>query len=184
MKKSLLTIIAFGLLAAPASAGPESEAHIRTLIDQMNHTSQAGEADLIVNYVDMPRVSKFVLGKYGRDASQEDLDLFRSRLDRFMRNFLASRSAELADAHVEVLSSVDRSDTDSIVVTRVSSPLREPMLMRWRVLRRDGDWRLVDVEVHGMWLAIEQRAQVVSLLDKHGANIRDIYPSETSASAN
>ena len=91
----------------------------------------------------MPRVSKFVLGKYGRDASQEDLDLFRSRLDRFMRNFLTSRSAELADAHVEVLSSVDRSDTDSIVVTRVSSPLREPMLMRWRVLRRDGDWRLV-----------------------------------------
>ena len=55
------------------------------------------------------------------------------------------------------------------------------MIMRWRVLLRDGEWRLVDVEVHGLWLAIEQRAQIVTLLDKRGVSIRDIYPSETVA---
>ncbi len=45
--------------------------------------------------------------------------------------------------------------------------------MRWRVLRRDGDWRLVDVEVHGMWLAIEQRAQIAAILDRPRATIDD-----------
>lgn len=178
MKRLFLAVTAFALLAAPASASPDSEAHIRTLIDEMRNASHGSEADIIVNYVDMPRVSKFVLGKYGREASSDELDLFISRLDNFMRNFLASRSDELADAKVDVLSSVDRNDRDSIVVTRVSSSAREPMIMRWRVLQREGKWHLVDVEVHGMWLAIEQRAQVVSLLDKRGMRISDIYPSE------
>ena len=181
MKKLLLTILAFGLISTPASAGPESEARIRTLIEQMHAGAPGREADIIVNHVDMPRVSKFVLGKYGRDASEEDLNLFAGRLDAFMRSFLTSRSEELTDASVEVLSSVDRNATDSIVETRVSSPAREPMIMRWRVLLRDGEWRLVDVEVHGLWLAIEQRAQIVNLLDKRGVSIRDIYPSETVA---
>jgi len=180
MRNLFLTIFAFGLLAAPAFASPESESHVRGFIEQMHNGARGHEAAFIVDEVDMPRVSKFVLGKYGREASADDLTLFATRLDSFMRNFLASRSDELSDADVEVLSSVDRTPTDSIVTTRVSSPTREPMIMRWRVLMRDGDWRLVDVEVHGLWLAIEQRAQVVSLLDKNGAHIRDVYPSESA----
>lgn len=177
MKKLLMSAIAFGLLAVPANASPASEGHIRTLIEDMNRTAGSGQADLIVDAVDMPRVAKFVLGKYGRNASKDDLNLFASRLDSFMRNFIDSRSDDLAGAHVEILSSVDRNATDSIVVTRASSATRAPMIMRWRVLLRDGDWRLVDVEVHGLWLAIEQRAQVIALLDKNHHSIHDIYPS-------
>jgi phospholipid transport system substrate-binding protein len=181
MKKLFLTFAGFALAAFPAFASPDSESHVRAFIEQMHQGAEGHESNFIVDEVDMPRVSKFVLGKYGRDASAEDLALFASRLDTFMRNFLSSRSDELSNANVEVLSSVDRNATDSIVTTRVSSPTREPMIMRWRVLMRDGEWRLVDVEVHGLWLAIEQRAQVASLLDKNGANIRDVYPSESPA---
>jgi phospholipid transport system substrate-binding protein len=49
------------------------------------------------------------------------------------------------------------------------------MTMRWRVLHRDGAWRLIDVEVHGLWLAIEQRAQIMALLDKQDTQIADLY---------
>ncbi|MBU4569311.1 MAG: ABC transporter substrate-binding protein, partial [Alphaproteobacteria bacterium] len=68
--------------------------------------------------------------------------------------------------------------TDSIVTTRVSTPYRDPMIMRMRLLQRGGDWRIVDVEAHGLWLAIEQRAQVVDALSRPGATVASIYPSE------
>ena len=56
------------------------------------------------------------------------------------------------------------------------------MNMRWRLLERDGSWRLVDVEVHGLWLAIEQRAQVVAALSRPGTSVSSIYPSENLTS--
>ena len=178
MRKIFLVIAAFVLAFGPASASPESEAHVESLIKQLHQMDGGVESDFILDQVDMPRVSKFVLGQYGRGASEEDLSLFTSRLDAFLRNFLGSRSDELANAKIEILSSVDRNPTDSIVTTRVSSPVREPMIMRWRVLLREGEWRLVDVEVHGLWLAMEQRAQVVAVLDGHNKSIRDLYPED------
>ena len=54
------------------------------------------------------------------------------------------------------------------------SPTRERAIMRWRLLRIDGAWHIVDVEMHGVWLAIEQRAQIDSLLDQD-TDISTIY---------
>src|SRR3990167_2070035 len=177
MKRFLILAGALSLFAATAAAGTESESYVGVLIEQMQELDPGLEADFIVDNVDMPRVSKFVLGKHAQEASEEEKAQFSSRFDAFLRDFLSSRSDELTRANLTILSSVDRSETDSIVTTRVSSPTREPMIMRWRVLFRDGEWRLIDVEVHGLWLAIEQRAQIMSLLDDRDAEISELYAS-------
>ena len=49
----------------------------------------------------------------------------------------------------------------------------DEMTVRWRVMERDGAWRVVDVEVSGLWLAIEQRAQIAAIMDKPHATIDD-----------
>ena len=49
-----------------------------------------------------------------------------------------------------------------------------PLKVRWRVIERKGNWSVVDLEVAGIWLAIEQRAQVASILSRPGANIDDV----------
>jgi ABC-type transporter MlaC component len=175
MLKATLACFAAALVCGPALASPESEAYVGGLIERLHQVDQGAEADFIVDNVDMPRVSNFVLGKYARETSGDDYKLFTARLDRFLREFLGSRSEELSSADLRILSSVDRTETDSIVTTRISSPTREPMTMRWRVLHRDGAWRLIDVEVHGLWLAIEQRAQIMALLDKQDTQIADLY---------
>ncbi len=36
-----------------------------------------------------------------------------------------------------------------------------------------GEWKVVDVEVLGLWLAIEQRAQIAAIMDKPRATIDD-----------
>ena len=178
MRKFILSFAILLSLAAPASAGPDAERHISVIVDQLGDVEEGREVDFVLDQVDMQRLSKFVLGKYGREAKPEEIDIFQSRLDQFLHDFLANRSGELSNATVKVLSSVDRNETDSIVTTRVSSPSRSPTLMRWRVLFRNGEWRVVDVEVHGLWLAIEQRAQIASLMDRGNVDILDLYPTE------
>jgi phospholipid transport system substrate-binding protein len=182
MRSSLLSIAILISCTGQAFASPEAEAHVGSIIDRLSHVEGSNQADFVIDQVDMSRLSKFVLGKYARSAKPEELTQFEYRLAAFLRDFLKPRSMELANATVEILSSVDRNDTDSIVTTRVSSPTRSPMLMRWRVLFRDGDWKVVDVEVHGLWLAIEQRAQISDIMNRDNAKILDLYPPEDEKS--
>ena len=77
------------------------------------------------------------------------------------------------DAEITVTGSKDRTPTDSIVETRVVRPGEAPQTVRWRVIEKNGDWRVVDVEVLGLWLAIEQRAQIAAIMDRPRATIDD-----------
>jgi len=71
-------------------------------------------------------------------------------------------------ADVTVVGSRDRSARDTIVTVQVTLPGEAPETVRWRLLDRGGAWKVVDVQVQGLWLAIEQRAQVAAILDRSG----------------
>jgi len=42
----------------------------------------------------------------------------------------------------------------------------------WRVIAEGGGWRVVDVQVDGVWLAITQQQDFVSTIDNAGGNIQ------------
>lgn len=51
----------------------------------------------------------------------------------------------------------------------------EPLTLKWRALKRQGECSLVDLDVfYGGWLAIEQCWQVDALLSRPGATIEDV----------
>ncbi len=56
-------------------------------------------------------------------------------------------------------------------------PGEAPETVRWRVINRNGSWRVVDVQAFGLWLAIEQRAQIAAILDQNGGSIDDVIAS-------
>ena len=93
--------------------------------------------------------------------------------EKFLVGTFQDQKNKLKNAKVEVLGSVDRNDKDSVVETRVTQEGEDPQTVRWRVIERNGEWRVVDVEVLGLWLAIEQRAQIAAILDKPRATIDD-----------
>jgi phospholipid transport system substrate-binding protein len=66
------------------------------------------------------------------------------------------------------------------VETRIVPKDGEAMTVRWRVMQRENEWRVVDVEVLGLWLAIEQRAQIAAILDKPRATIDDAIAALSS----
>ena len=121
-------------------------------------------------FTDMVAVSNFAIGKYARRFTPEELERYRSA---FRTYALAVYEHEL-DAYrgeaVVVKDSVDRSETDSIVNTVIKRNDGKDMDVRWRVLTREGEYQVVDVALNLdgnlIWLAIEQRAQFLALLDR------------------
>jgi phospholipid transport system substrate-binding protein len=131
---------------------------------------EAAFSAAIDDLADVPKITNFVLGKYGRSITPEQharfAKAFRNYSTRVYRN-------QLNDYHGEkfqVLGSTVRKPGDVIVATRISGgKLTQPVDVSWRVLGGAGSWRLVDLEFKGVWLAISQQQDFVSTLDNaHG----------------
>lgn len=176
--RALLASAALTVFALPAFSGQEAEALIAAAATRISDPVRGGAA--FSESIDVPAVARFTLGKHARRISDDDSQRFTAAFDGFIASTFQKHRDDFTNAEVEVIGSVDRSATDSIVETRVTPPGKDEMTVRWRVMERDGEWRVVDIEVLGLWLAIEQRAQIAAILDKPRATIDDAIAALSS----
>ena len=179
---SLAIATSFG---ATALADAASEEYVRinsnAALESLNNPTLNGlerrEAfqSLMNRFTDIDRVSNFVIGKYARRFSGAELEAYRAA---FREYALATYEGELDQYRgneIVVSGSIDRNDYDSIVETVVQRGGQE-LPVKWRVLKdRDAQpgeeaYTVVDValviEGNLIWLAIEQRAQFLAILDR------------------
>ena len=168
------------LCALPAAADAKTEAYVQAnaseVLASLNDPTLTADqrtstfSTYMDKFTDLDAVSNFVIGKYSRRFTPDELAAYRKA---FRTYALAVYEAQL-DAYrgkaVIVKDSVDRSETDSIVNTVIERQDGQNMDVRWRVLTRDGKYQVVDVALNLdgnlIWLGIEQRAQFIALLDR------------------
>ena len=122
---------------------------------------------------DVPRITYFVLGKYSRSISPAQQHEFAAVFREYASNVYESRLNEYHGETLRVTGSVARTPTDVIVQTQISGgKLDQPVEVAWRVLAEGGGWKVVDVQVDGVWLAITQQQDFVSTVDNAGGNIQ------------
>src|SRR5579872_6141419 len=121
---------------------------------------------------DVPRISRFVLGKYARTITPAQMQKFGPVFEDYTQDVYQQR---LADFHADTLTvtgSVARKPGDVVVATSIAGgDAKQPTRVSWRVMGSGSTWKVVDVEVSGVWLAITQQADFVSTIDNHGGNI-------------
>ncbi len=122
---------------------------------------------------DVPRISNFVLGKYGRSISPAQRQDFAVVFREYASNVYESRLNEYHGETLRVTGSTARTPADIVVQSQVSGGrLQQPVGVAWRVLAEGGGWKVVDVQVDGVWLAITQQQDFVSTIDNAGGNIQ------------
>ncbi len=171
MFRSMFVSAMFALTAHSALAGEAAENVIETAAEQLSAGSFDGRA--LVETLNVEGIARFTLGKYARRLDAEELDRFTNAFEQFLVDSFEAESHRFEGAEIIVEGSHDRNERDSIVLTEVRLPDAEPLDVRWRVIERGGDWRAVDVEIAGLWLAVEQRAQMVAILGESGATVTD-----------
>lgn len=121
---------------------------------------------------DVPRITNFVLGKYARTITPEQRARFTPVFRTYAENVYQSRIDDYRGEQLKVTGSVVRKPGDVIVNTVVSGgQLGQPMPVSWRVLGGGANWKVVDVQFKGIWLAITQQQDFVSTIDNAGGNI-------------
>jgi phospholipid transport system substrate-binding protein len=128
---------------------------------------------LVEDVADVPRITRFVLGRYAREIGETELDEFSTVFSEYAIGVYESRLGDYAGETLAVTGSTDRRPGDTVVHTEVSGGSQaEPLPVNWRVLTDDaGQAKVVDVEVYGVWLAINQRDEITTIINNNAGKV-------------
>lgn len=143
-------------LTQQISAASQSE-------DSANQTSHIlASAQLLRVSIDVKATGSFVLGPYRTKATDEQRSNFDAVLsDLLLRNYLEHFAAAPGE-RLELLSTRAISKTDTLVETKFEGA--DGMeVTAWRVRKAGDTFRIIDLAVDGMSLAITQRRSFTSI---------------------
>lgn len=171
--------------AAPVFADVQTEEYVRTnandVLASLNAPGQtaAERREQFQAYMDeftnLDAVAKFVIGKYAKRFSDEEMEAYLTTFRAYALAVYEFYFNEYRGQDVKVTGSVDRNARDSIVDTEIVRADGQELEVRWRVLNRGGKYQVVDVALNAegnlIWLAIEQQAQFLSILDQNNGSV-------------
>ena len=182
-----LAAIATTLSAAPAAANDAAEAFVQDVLDEAEPILDAPDQEtlfdgigaLVDKYVDMRRVGRFVLGQYARQMTDAQKDVYYPLFKQYATLVYQNSLSEYSGQRLAVVGSVERSERDIIVNSKiVDAPPGDSLAdldVHWRVYRsRDGEMTLVDAGANNVWLAIEQRSQFTAVIANNGGGAKGI----------
>ncbi len=181
--KSVILAVFMGLfLTGAALAAPQDEAFVQNKANEALNilrdesldkaAKTAKFAEYVDSVTDVPRVARFVLGKYARGADPEKLATFTQVFREYASGVYESQLGNFGGETLTVLGSQDRKPGDSVVASVISGgQIEEPIKVNWRIRTRNGKQQVLDVQIFGIWLALQQRNEITSVIANHGGDI-------------
>lgn len=122
---------------------------------------------------DLPRISRFVLGRYGRQATEAELREFQALYEDLMVLTYARLFATYAGETFAVRRAVgEPNERYRVVMTEVNLPnAGDKVRLDWQVLTEGNRHAVVDVRVEGVSMAIAQRDEYAAILERNGGKI-------------
>jgi len=165
--------------AAARDRGAEQfvQAQGQRLITILADQSQTDAAKLrtfrsaVDEIADVPRITRFVLGKYARTITPAQMQRFSVVFDDYAQDVYQQRLADFQADTLTVTGSLALKPGDVVVKTNLSGGKAKPAEVSFRVLGSGASWKVADVEVEGVWLAITQQDDFVSTIDNHGGSV-------------
>lgn len=148
-------------LADPAISDSERETRFRKLLDD--------------NF-DVPRICRFVLGRYARKVSTAEMAEFRKLYEDIAVLTYAHLFASYGGEGFKVKREVgDPGDRYKIVLSEIQPADGRPAVkLDWQIKVDGSAYSVVDIRVEGASMAITQREEYTAVLDKNGGDINDL----------
>ena len=130
--------------------------------------------ELLNEAVDLEAIVKFVLGRHWRAASEQERADFEEvfeeiALQRFLPMFTQSDSEYRGESFDILEQRPSTHAEDQVFVhTQVQRPEGPPVVLIWRVRERDGGFKVLDVSVEGISMALTLREEYGSVIRQQG----------------
>jgi phospholipid transport system substrate-binding protein len=147
---------AIKVLAETQQGTPEREVELRRLLN---------------DHFDVEFISRFVLSRFWRTASEQERAEFRRVFEDYVIAAYGRRFGGFNGERFAITGTFPQDNERSVVRSDVMRPSGETLTVDWRVQKRQGDgaWRIVDIVVEGVSMMVTQRSEFLAVLQREGS---------------
>ena len=168
---------------APAMQAADPSALINQLVTQAinvivdkNSTEKLREQKfraLLQAGFDIPRISRFVLGRYWTVANDNQRKEFSELFEDWIVRTYAARFGQYSGEKIQVTGTRSEGPTTNVVVSQFVSPNGGPPAKVEWVVRKNGDndYTIVDISIEGVSMALTQRDEIAAVADRSGGTV-------------
>jgi phospholipid transport system substrate-binding protein len=183
MLKKLLAAACLGLmLSVPVLAQAGPDALVKRISSEVIDTAktdpaiQAGNIDKVIALVDakvMPSVNfevmtRSAVGPQWRQASADQRGKLQAEFKTLLVRVYSGALTQIKDQTVEITKTQPVPQSTQVVVQSEVRGKAEPIKLDYRLDQYDGAWKIIDVNVGGIWLVTSYRSQFATELGKGG----------------
>ena len=176
----LLAVLFLPIAVQPASATTKAGAiqHVQLLGEQAFGAVQRSDmtldkreailADILRQGFDLPLIARFVLGRYWRPATPDQRDSYVDLYGKFVVKSYSKNLGGFAGSSFDVVGAEPIGKSDFLVTTILRRKSGSPFKTGWRVRLIDDKYKIIDVIVEGVSMAVTQRQEFASVLKRDG----------------
>ena len=141
--------------------------------ESVSHEQRQAEfRKLLRNSFDMPTIGRFALGANWKAATPAQQAEYQKLFEAMVVEVYSNRFSEYDNQVLEVVSAAPEGKAD-VMVTSYIVPAGggEKFRIDWRVRNKGGSYKIVDVVVEGVSMALTQRSDFASVIQRGGGSI-------------
>ncbi|HJM52226.1 MAG TPA: ABC transporter substrate-binding protein [Alphaproteobacteria bacterium] len=129
---------------------------------------------LFIESFDVATISRFALGRYWGRASKSQRQEYGRLFSDYIVNTYSARLGQYSGEKVVVGETRNDRKRDRIVASKIVPPEGKPVRLDWRLRRRGEDFKIVDVIIEGVSMAITQRDAFASVIRRGGGKVESL----------
>ncbi|HTV45093.1 MAG TPA: ABC transporter substrate-binding protein [Stellaceae bacterium] len=138
------------------------------------NTRVARFRQLFTTDFDVPGIARFVLGRYWHIATPQQQQEFVRLFTNYIALVYSNQLAEYAGERLSVIGSRAAPD-GSLVTSEILRPNgAPPAKVDWLLTRHAGTYKIDDVIVEGVSMAVTQRSEFASVIQRHGGQVEGL----------
>jgi phospholipid transport system substrate-binding protein len=124
---------------------------------------------------DLPRIARYVLGRYWAETPEADRAAFADLFERWVVRAYASRLSQYKGEGVRVTGARPEGESEAVVAMEIDrTDGGPPVALEWRVARGDASFKILDVTVAGVSMALTEREEVAESIQRNGGTVASL----------
>jgi phospholipid transport system substrate-binding protein len=187
MRRSVLTAAAFVLVAATLAPAALAAADPAAVISNLGNRAlevlgkNATPAQRVARFqelfredFDVPGIARFVLGRYWKTATPEQQKEFIKLFEDYIALVYSSQLAAYSGETLKVTGSRPGPE-GAIVASEIIRPTgAPPVKVEWHLTDRGGTYKIRDVAVDGISMAVTQRSEFAAVIQRSGGQVEGL----------
>ncbi len=127
--------------------------------------------NLLVTSFDIKTIGRFALGRYWRTANPKQQKEYLGLFEDMIVDVYSRRFDEYKGQDVHVIDVLEKTETDIIVNSEVVPDSGPKFHVDWRVRYKNGQYRIIDIMVEGVSMALTHRSDFSAVIQRGGGKV-------------